>query len=95
MANSRTQVYHRFVAVRDKMIFTLARKRGIVPSSFFITGIDEVGDHPIGHGGFADVYKGIMRDDIVALKILRPIGVFWEKGAALRQVSNQHHQHAC
>ncbi len=71
------------------MIFILAKTRGIVPSSLFITGIDEIGDHPIGCGGFADVWKGRMRRRYFALKILRPIELSGGGSETMGQVSDK------
>ncbi len=50
-----------------------------------MTVIDKIGDHPIGCGGFADVWKGRMHDikggpnstSLVALKILRSVTSSW------------------
>ncbi len=71
-------IYQRFSRLRDHFIFWLARQCGIVPSSFFVKGVDRVEDKPIGHGGFADVYKGRMQgvgcDIFVAIKTIRPFG---------------------
>lgn len=86
-----SQVYLKFIDIRDKMIFTLARSRGIVPSSLFMTGFNKIEDHPIGRGGFADVWKGLSHsthDKDVALKILRPISTSGRGSNSLREVSN-------
>jgi len=61
--HEETKVYLKFKNLRDNLLHTLARKRGIVPSSFFVMDIVRVGDHPIGCGGFADVWKGCMSEE--------------------------------
>lgn len=70
----RTKICERFIRLQDQLNFALARKRGIVPSSFFVShSIQQLGDGPIGCGGFADVWKGSMHGTaFVALKLLRP-----------------------
>ncbi len=87
-----SKIYHRFINFRVNILFSLARTRGIVPSSFFVTGIDQIGDHPVGCGGFADVWKGHMRavrePNFVALKILRPIHKSGGESEVLQQVHN-------
>ncbi|KLO08369.1 kinase-like protein [Schizopora paradoxa] len=85
-----TKIYHRFIRIRDHLNFALARRRGIVPSSFFVSGIKEIEDKPVGHGGFADVWKGKMEDGVhptvsVALKLLRTSDVSEERRETLHQ----------
>ncbi|KAL0572734.1 hypothetical protein V5O48_009234 [Marasmius crinis-equi] len=49
----------------------VVKKYHVFPSSFFFNDIERVGEHPLGGGGFADVYKGIAEDQPVCLKVLR------------------------
>lgn len=53
-----------------------------MPTSFFVPHTISLGEHPIGRGGFADVWKGSMGDEnnspihrkSVAVKVLRHYG---------------------
>ncbi len=66
-----------FMRSRDHLSFVLAKRKGVVPSSFFVTGISKLEDQPAGRGGFADVWFGWRRTPrshrptYVALKVLR------------------------
>lgn len=85
-----------YIYFKDKIISSVARLRGVVPSSFFVDNVEKVGDYAIGRGGFADVWKGHLsvpndKGDsvatfLVALKVLR---TFKKSTAAetLKQVS--------
>lgn len=42
----------------------------MLPPSLFVTGVQLKGTNPF-RGGFADVYQGIYKDQLVALKVLR------------------------
>ncbi|KLO18998.1 kinase-like protein [Schizopora paradoxa] len=74
-----TKIYGKYRECRNHLLLTFARKRGIVPSSFFTTDLVRSGDHPIGVGGYADVWKGYRATDsdkgdsqqIFALKVLK------------------------
>ncbi|KLO11142.1 kinase-like protein [Schizopora paradoxa] len=71
------EVYSRFKILRDNLTFLLARKRGVIPSSFLFRGFTPLGDQPAGHGGFADVWKaspGYLGGQAIALKVLKPFG---------------------
>lgn len=73
-------------ASRDQKIFGLAKRHGIAPLSLYadsVIGVRKIGDHPIGGGGFADVWKGrIERENAgaidVALKIPRSTSAWME-----------------
>ena len=85
------------MAIRSEIVFSVARNRGIVPSSFFVDNIEKVGDRAIGGGGFADVWKGCFHVEVgepsaarpVALKILRTFKNV-TAAKALKQVSRIH-----
>lgn len=88
--HGRTRICQRFTDLRDKILFALAKLRGIVPSSLFVTGIYKTGKYPVAGGGFADVWKGkILGYSIdVALKILRPTALSNGGNEILRLVSS-------
>ncbi|TDL15389.1 kinase-like protein [Rickenella mellea] len=57
--------------VFERVIFDLVSKTGILPSHLFICGARRVGRNPVIGGGFADVWRGELRGEPVALKVLR------------------------
>ncbi|KAG7098346.1 hypothetical protein E1B28_000305 [Marasmius oreades] len=54
-----------------KCLNTIVKKYHIFPSSFFCDNVRRDGDYPLGGGGFADVYKGVVDNRTVCLKVLR------------------------
>ncbi|KLO08890.1 kinase-like protein [Schizopora paradoxa] len=79
---SETKVYLKYAYWRHQLLYTLATRRGIIPSSFLVTNSVRIGDQPIGRGGFADVWKGSMKEEnggrfahrVIAVKVLRFYG---------------------
>ncbi|KLO08889.1 kinase-like protein [Schizopora paradoxa] len=76
----KTRIYAKYREHRVYFQYHLARKRGIVPTSFFITDITRTGDQPVGGGQYADMWKGYMTipadenadsQQVVALKVLK------------------------
>ena len=55
----------------DRFIRFTVEKRGILPSSIFLTGVFRNGTNFVQGGGFADVWKGVFQRRPVALKVLR------------------------
>ncbi|KAL5522146.1 hypothetical protein ACEPAF_2003 [Sanghuangporus sanghuang] len=55
----------------DRFIKSTVEKRGILPSSIFLTGLLRDGTNFVQGGGFADVWKGEFEGKPVALKVLR------------------------
>ena len=55
----------------DRFIRFTVDKRGILPSSIFLTGVLRNGTNFVQGGGFADVWKGVFQRKPVALKVLR------------------------
>ncbi|KAJ7598117.1 kinase-like domain-containing protein, partial [Mycena floridula] len=49
----------------------LTKRFGILPPSFFVHDVFREGTHAVAGGGFADVYKGILSESPVCLKVLR------------------------
>ncbi|KAF9265335.1 kinase-like protein [Marasmius fiardii PR-910] len=55
-----------------KCLNMLVKKHHVFPSSFFCNDVRRRGgDHPLGGGGFADIYKGTVGNQMVSLKVLR------------------------
>jgi hypothetical protein len=43
----------------QKLLWKLSQKSGVLPSSFFLTDVEKIGEYPVFGGGFADVWLGI------------------------------------
>lgn len=67
--NGCTKICRRFIGLGDKILFALAKLQGIIPSSLFVTGINKIGDHPIGGSGFADVGEGGYLKSVMVLMV--------------------------
>ncbi|KAK0439169.1 kinase-like domain-containing protein [Armillaria borealis] len=68
-----------------KCLRALSKARGIVPSSLFLLDTTREGENPVTGGGFADIWKGRLRDKQVCLKVLRVFGTEDEKVKVLRE----------
>lgn len=55
----------------ERFLTYLVRKRGVLPIYLFVSGVRRIGRNPAFGGGFADVWKGDVREALVALKVLR------------------------
>lgn len=53
------------------ILVKLAARSGVLPKSLFVEGITLQSMDPVSIGGFADVYKGLMDGQVLALKRLR------------------------
>ncbi|KAL0059790.1 hypothetical protein AAF712_013431 [Marasmius tenuissimus] len=49
----------------------LSRKSGMCPKCLKINNVERLGSHPVAGGGFGDVWKGKIGDEIVGLKVVR------------------------
>ncbi|ESK88480.1 serine threonine-protein kinase nrc-2 [Moniliophthora roreri MCA 2997] len=49
----------------------LVKKHRILPTSMFLKNIKCHGEHPVGGGGFSDIWKGSAGDQAVCLKVIR------------------------
>ncbi|KAK0437918.1 kinase-like domain-containing protein [Desarmillaria tabescens] len=54
-----------------KCLRALSKAKNILPSSFFSQNVTREGANPICGGGYADIWKGHLRDTQVCLKVLR------------------------
>jgi hypothetical protein len=48
----------------------LSGATGLYPECLVLEGIDIIGD-AVGGGGFADIFKGRLRDEDIAVKVLK------------------------
>ena len=53
-----------------KALIRLSGMTGLYPECLVLEGIEIIGD-PIGGGGFADIFKGRLLDQEIAVKVLR------------------------
>jgi len=50
----------------------MCREHKRLPSSYVITdNLNRIGEYPYGGGGSADVWRGVYRDAMVAIKVVR------------------------
>ncbi|KAK0439172.1 kinase-like domain-containing protein [Armillaria borealis] len=61
----------RYRRARMKCLQALCKARNTVPSSLCLRDVIREGENPVGGGGFADIWKGRLRDAQVCLKVLR------------------------
>ncbi|KLO08886.1 kinase-like protein [Schizopora paradoxa] len=86
-------VFEKFEYWRKSLILGIAKRRGIVPSSFFVDDITQIGDHPVGHGGSADIWKALRNGtsdkspQLCGLKVIRNFTTPMGLGA---EMQNQH-----
>lgn len=52
----------------------LMKNKGVVPPDLIVHGVTRIGTSPEGGGGFADVWKGKVNSETIALKVLRLFG---------------------
>ncbi|KAK1230559.1 Rho guanine nucleotide exchange factor [Marasmius sp. AFHP31] len=60
--------------LRSKVCSTMlhiSKKTGFHPKCLVIENVEVVGKHPVGGGGYADIWKGRLGKSLVCLKILR------------------------
>jgi hypothetical protein len=53
-----------------KALIRLSGATGLYPECLVLEGIDIIGD-AVGGGGFADIFKGRLRDEDIAVKVLK------------------------
>lgn len=53
-----------------KALITLSKQSGLVPDCLILNGV-EVEGHAVAAGGFGDVYKGRLKTQEIALKVLK------------------------
>lgn len=49
-------------------------KEGILPDQLMVHGVEKLGDFAVAWGGYADIWKGTFKGELVALKVLRLYG---------------------
>jgi hypothetical protein len=53
------------------LLIKLAHESGLYPKCLIQRDIQLIGHHPFGGGGFGDVWRGLMKGHLVAVKVLR------------------------
>jgi hypothetical protein len=53
------------------LLIKLAHGSGLYPECLVRKDIQIIGNHPVGGGSFGDVWKGLMKSQLVAVKVLR------------------------
>ncbi|KNZ79294.1 Serine/threonine-protein kinase HT1 [Termitomyces sp. J132] len=59
---------------RKDLIVALQRistRTGLYPTCYELEGIEQIGQYPVGAGGFADIYKAMFQGQVVCLKTMR------------------------
>ncbi|KAF9258045.1 hypothetical protein L218DRAFT_878132 [Marasmius fiardii PR-910] len=54
-----------------KLMVRLSRKSGLYPQCLAIRSVEKLGNYPVGGGGFGDVWKGRIGQQLVCLKVVR------------------------
>lgn len=62
---------------------TLVVKEGTLPEQLMVRGAERLGDHAVAWGGFADIWKGTLEGELVALKVIRLYGQPEERKASI------------
>ncbi|KAJ8077641.1 hypothetical protein PM082_002074 [Marasmius tenuissimus] len=59
-----------------KVMLRLSKKSGIFPKCLKINNVKKLGSHPVAGGGFGNVWKGRIADEIVCLKVVEVYPAF-------------------
>ncbi|KAF9255255.1 kinase-like protein [Marasmius fiardii PR-910] len=54
-----------------KMMLRLSKKSGLFPQCLIIENAEKLGDYAVGGGGFGDVWKGKIGEQVVCLKVVK------------------------
>ncbi|KAJ8088413.1 Receptor-interacting serine/threonine-protein kinase 1 [Marasmius tenuissimus] len=54
-----------------RMMLHLSKRSGLCPNCLNIKNVKKVGEHPVGGGGFGDVWKGKIDNEVVCLKMVK------------------------
>ncbi|KAL0570533.1 Rho guanine nucleotide exchange factor [Marasmius crinis-equi] len=54
-----------------KMMLHLSKRSGLCPNCLIIKNVKKLGAFPVGGGGFGDVWKGKIREQLVCLKVVK------------------------
>ncbi|KAL0563397.1 Rho guanine nucleotide exchange factor, partial [Marasmius crinis-equi] len=54
-----------------KVMLRLSKRSGMYPKCLKINNVERMGSHPLAGGGFGDVWKGRIADEIVCLKVVK------------------------
>ncbi|KAF9262257.1 kinase-like protein [Marasmius fiardii PR-910] len=53
------------------IMLCLSKRSGLCPQCLIIKNVTKLGEHPIGGGGFGDVWKGKIGEQVVCLKVVK------------------------
>ncbi|KAJ8080990.1 Homeobox protein tos8 [Marasmius tenuissimus] len=68
----------------------LNRYHGSLPTSIYLPNIVKEGSHPVAGGGFAEIWKGRLKDDqLVCLKVLRIYTGSFDEKKLMKQLGNE------
>ncbi|TDL23535.1 kinase-like protein [Rickenella mellea] len=73
----------------ERFLKKIVRTRDILPHYLFIHGVQKVGKNAIRGGGFADVWRGELEGNPVALKVLRIFGPEMECAKVFKEFSKE------
>lgn len=82
-----------------RLLVRLSTESACIPNALFLHGIAQQGSEPVGIGGFADVYRGVLGEKPVALKRLRvfvkdtnsrDLNFFCREALVWRQLRHKH-----
>ncbi|KAL0569037.1 hypothetical protein V5O48_012933 [Marasmius crinis-equi] len=54
-----------------KLMLRLSKSSGLCPNCLAIKNVKKLGEHPVGGGGFGDVWRGKIGDQVVCLKVVK------------------------
>ncbi|KAF9257432.1 kinase-like protein [Marasmius fiardii PR-910] len=54
-----------------KLMLHLSKRSGLCPQCLMVNNVKRLGDFPVGGGGFGDVWKGKIGEQIVCLKVVK------------------------
>ncbi|KAF9255256.1 kinase-like protein [Marasmius fiardii PR-910] len=54
-----------------KAMLRLSKKSDLIPKCLMINNVEKVGDHPVGYGGFGDLWMGKVGGQVLGLKVPR------------------------
>lgn len=55
----------------ERLLKRIVLRTGFLPRYIFLSAVKRIGTNSVVGGGFADIWKGVVRGRLVALKVLR------------------------
>ena len=72
----------------DRFLQKLVRRSGELPGYLIIRDVEKLGSNPVGGGGYSDVWQGLLRRNLVAMKVLRLFNVTDKERRRIQMVRN-------